>query len=284
MKKNNNMDNPYSFYALNKYERYRPLEDNTENLLAENSETDSYNNDDIMSIYAYREIIQEYYFSNGNTFLYREFGEDKLALLYEREQHDSENTAISIYNSDTIFTGILRSNEFTTIAYINANDFLFVDNVNHITSRIPMIKHITNNITDRYIQNHLTPLVVDNQFINTAQNKLLADNFRKTYMRYNMATNLIPAQRTLKNILQLVNRYIATGELNKTNLLTEYIHLQNFAEMCSGTTQKLADFVYNESSVDLRELCDFLQNRIVNIDKLINMYLSDELEKDNKSL
>lgn len=276
-------DNPYSFYTLNKSDRYYPLDDK-ENIVTENSKINNITNDEQLGIYEHHQIIQEYYFSNGNTFLCREFGEDKLALLYEREQYDSENTAISIYNNNTFYSGILKSNEFTTIAYINANDFLFINNVDNITSRIPIIKHISHNITDIYSSNHLNPIVVDNQFINADQNKLLADNFRKTYMRYNMATNLIPAQCTIKEIFKIINQYIATGKLDETNLLAEYIHLQNFAEMCSGTTQKLADFVYNPSCVDLRNLCDFLQNKITNMDKLINMYLSDELEKDNKSL
>lgn len=157
-------------------------------------------------------------------------------------------------------------------------------NVFGITSKVPVVKSISNILSDKYSYKHLNPIVIDNKFINTEQNKSLSNDFRKTYMRYNMATNLIPAQYILKQILEIIHHYIATKKLNETELLTHYIHMQNFAQMCSGAIQKLANFVYNPSSVDLRGLCDFLQDRINNMENLIDMYLSDELEKDSRSL
>lgn len=248
MKINNTMDNPYSFYTFNQTDIFYNDENET-SLISDISIDDAQ-----VYIYEHNKILQEYCFVNGNTYLYRKFSDDKLALLYEKEQDENAITSISIYNSNTFYNGLSNCDEFSTIVSMDAKDFLFMDDVMNITSKVPVINHLVNNVSDKYSNKHLNPILIDKQFISTGKNKLLADNFRKTYMRYNMATNLIPAQCTIKEILKIINKYIATGKLDETNLLTNYIHLQNFAQMCSSTITQLADFVYNPSCVDLRNL------------------------------
>lgn len=130
MKKNNaDINNPYSFYTLNESDVFGNLyyEENTESqdleiddIIIENEQIDVYSHQD-------DKILQEYSFSNGYTTLYRKFDDNKLALLYDSCQNENGDTNISIYNCTTFYTGILKSNEFNTIASMDAKDFLFID-------------------------------------------------------------------------------------------------------------------------------------------------------------
>ena len=278
--KKSNMDNPYSFCTFNQSDLF--YSDNT--IENENSIiTDIPNEDEQTYLYEHYGILQEYCYTNGNTNLYNKFGNDKLALLYERSQDKNKTTNVLIYNCNMCYISTLKSDYFDIISYTDAKDFMFIENVLSITSKLPIVRRVGNSLCNKYSSNHLNSILVNGQFISTSKNKLLADDFRKTYMRYNMATNLIPAQCTIKEILKIIHKYIVTGKLDETNLLTNYIHLQNFAQMCSGTITQLADFISNPSCIDLRNLCDFLNKKIHNIENLINMYLSNELEKDSRS-
>ncbi len=261
----NKLNNPYSFFVFDKSEIFSDA------------------NDDYCTIYSKQDdnIIQEYCFSDGYTALYRKVGDDKLAILYVSEPSE-DLTTISIYTPTTLYQGIQINDDFEHLVYMHRYDLVLSAIISNSTKGIPGCKNFSNYLSEKYMKNHLNYLVYNYQSVTTGENQSYLKEFKNNYIRYTMASKLIPAQYTIKSILGIVNNYIATGKINMDELLTEYIHLQNFQEICSETIQNLSSFVYTPSNTDLRKLCDFLNHKINNIENLINMYLSNELERDNE--
>lgn len=271
MKKN---DNPYSFYVL------------------DSSSLNSvfYNTDNNNIIYSYslqkNNIIQLYDFSNNSTALFRKIQNNDFALLYDtyNDTEDENLHHINICTPQTYYSGDLKSNNFTNISSMHKKDFLFLANTFGNVADIPGIGNIANKLSNKYVLNHLNTIVYDGKFINTKENHTFEKEFRSKYMRYKMATTLIPVQYATKQILSIIIQGLATEKFDENAFYTNYLHLKNFEEFCSETLQKIHEFYTNKDVVSYANLCDYLRNKITNMDKLINMYLSDELEKDNKSL
>lgn len=261
-------NNTYSFYTID-----------------ESYFIDSLEEDDKVYSHMNDQIIQSYCFSTGNTSLYRKVENNQLALLYDKiSLNDTNSTAIYIYTPSMLYASKQKNGSFTDISSMDRKNFLFVANIFTPLSQVPGVKYINDILSIRYSAKHQNPVVSNSKLVDTKENRFFAKDFKETYMRYSMASNMIPAQCVLKNILKIVNQYIASRELDKNELLTNYINLQNFQEMCSGTSADISSFINEPSNIDLRSLCDSLRTKITNMDNLINMYLSDELEKDNKSL
>lgn len=272
MKKN---DNSYSFYVIDR---------SSLNSVFYNSE-DSNNN-----LYSYSlqndNIIQLYDFSNNSTALFRKTQNNDFALLYNTYINpiDKSRHCINICTPQTYYSGDLNSNNFTNISSMHKKSFLFLVNTFGNVADIPGIGNIANKISSKYTLNHLNYIVFDGKFINTKENHTLEKEFRSTYMRYKMATTLIPAQYAIKQILRILIQSLATGKFDENAFYTNYLHLKNFEELCSDTLQEIHKFSSNSKVENYADLCDYLRNKITNMDNLINMYLSDELEKNNKSL
>ncbi len=286
--KNLNNSNPYSFYVLDEDEVFCSLEEangigNEENTndAVDNNKSSSSNllNLDVFS-HQDNKILQEYcFYDGGSTGLYRKFGDNKLAVLYEEESLKEGSSNIYIYTPTTMYTAIKENNTLTKIVYMTSEDCESVEKFFSKPSQIPIISRIAQPLSTLYSLKHLHIIKFDSKYINTEQNRVLYNDFKNNYIRYNAASKLIPAQCTIEEILNIVNHYIATGKINKDKLLSAYIQLQNFQELCSGTIQDISSFIYDPHSVDLRDISDSLNHKIGNIEKLINMYLSNELER-----
>lgn len=229
-------------------------------------------------------IIQEYSLSDEYTNLYRKIDDNKFALLYQSEIYKNENLHISIFNENNCFFAEYESNELKNLLSMNPDDFIFNQNMHNSIPNIPIIKHVGNIITNLISNRYLNPIIIGGKFIDTNQNQSLLRYFKETQKRYFMATNIIPAQCILKEIIKDINQYIASGKFDEENILTNYIYLQNFQGICSGTISDLSLFVNDPSSIDdFRYLCDSLNTKVSNMENLINMYLSDELRENNRS-
>ena len=272
--KNLNNSNPYSFYVLDEDEVFCSLEEandieNEENTndAVDNNKSSSSNllNLDVFS-HQGNKILQEYcFYDGGSTGLYRKFGDNKLAVLYEEESLKEGSSNIYIYTPTTMYIALKENNTLTKIVSMTSEDCESVEKFFSKPSQIPIISRIAQPLSTLYSLKHLHIIKFNSKYINTEQN--------------NAASKLIPAQCTIEEILNIVNHYIATGKINKDKLLSAYIQLQNFQELCSGTIQDISSFIYDPHSVDLRDISDSLNHKIGNIEKLINMYLSNELER-----
>ncbi len=271
MKKN---DNPYSFYTLDKTELTSFYNTDKNTINSNNICLYSKQNDNIMQLYN---------FSNNSTALFRKIENGNFALLYETyiDSEDENSCHIDIYTPQIYYNGLLKSNDFKTISSMDKKDFLFLTNTFGNVANIPGIGHIANKMSSKYVLNHLNLIVSNGEFINTKGNHTIENEFRSTYMRYKMATILIPAQHTIKEILRIITHHIATGKFDKSGFTINYLHLKHFKEIGSKTLQDISKFTIDQN---YENLCDSLRNKITNMDNLINMYLNDELEKDKKSL
>jgi len=261
MKENNN--NTYSFYTID-----------------QSKFNDSLGKNDTVYHNMNDQIVQSYCFATGNTSLYRKIKDTKYSLLYDKiSLNEDDSTAIYIYTPNMLYMGMQKNDNFTNIFYMNKKSSLTNAYVFTPLSQIPGIKHINDILSARYSAKHLNPIVSNSKLIDTKENRFLAKDFKETYMRYSMAARLIPAQSIIKELLRTMTHYIATGELDDNTFYTDYLHLYNFSDMCSSTIKRISEFSTNPEVTNYIDLCDFLRNKITNMDKLINMYLSDELER-----
>lgn len=268
-------DNPYSFYILNKSE-LNSIFDSTKN---SNNNIFSYSLQD-------DNIIQLYNFSTNSTVLFRKVENNNFALLYNTyiDPEHENSRCINICTPQTYYSSSLKSNNFANISSMDKKNFLFLSNTFGNVANIPGVGHIANKLSSKYTLNHINIIVHQGKFINKKENLTLEKEFRDAYMRYKMATTLIPAQYAIKQILSIITQSIATGRFDKNAFYINYLHLKNFEELCSSTLQKIYDFSVDAGVEIYVDLCDFLRHKITNMDKLINMYLNDELEKDSKNL
>lgn len=247
----------------------------------------NYNNsDNILDIdifqYNNNNFIQTYCFENGSTALYKNVGNDKLAILYEKEFDKEGNELGNIYTSDTFYCALQKNNKFVRVISTNAKDFSTITKISRLSlycSGLPLLNRITTYASDKYSQNHCNTIVYDSTLIDEPQNRALYKDFKSRYMTYERATNYIPAGSIINKIIQMLHHYIATNKIDEEALLVEYMKLMNFQEMCSSSISKLAPFIHDHNSTDLRTLCEQLQHNVHNIESFIDINLRDELEK-----
>ena len=101
--------------------------------------------------------------------------------------------------------------------------------------------------------------------------------YKKLYIKYTVSTKLIPAYCILNSFITNIHNYIATKKLNTLRFDKNMIELQNFKDVCPKSTSTLNSFLKNPVQTDLHQVCDILEKNLNNIDKLIQIYLEDEL-------
>ena len=60
--------------------------------------------------------------------------------------------------------------------------------------------------------------------------------------------------------------------------------MQNFQELCYDSISKIAPFIDNPSSIDLRNLSENLQKNLNNISHLLDNYLEEELKENDGNI
>lgn len=277
MKKiNENTKNNYSFYTFHKNEIFGDMieyDDNTPD------DDEHYNENECVFSHSNDSIIQLYDFTNGNTELYRDLGNNELALLYTSEAISKDDVSITIFNFDKFYTALSTENRIKNVYLMDKQEFLFINNLPPLLFKIPGLKYINNYLAGLHSNKNMDVLMYEGKITASQNKRIFLNEFKQLYMRYKMASILIPAQSIIKQILKDINQYIASGKLNQKDLLTNYIQLLNFQEYCPGCIQTISPIINDLNSADLRNICDYLTTKIGNMENLINMYLSDELEK-----
>ena len=281
---NSNKKNKYSFNVLETSE----VIPNNDTLIDENLETENLDNDnenDISNFFYYdsEKIIQEYCLNGNYTAIYRDIGDNKLALLYEYERDNDGNEIFYIYTKDCAYIAIQSKDKLRNVFYVTDENFNLIENKDLVSSKfskIPLLKNISEKTIESFTLKHSTLIVANYDFIDTPKNHALAKDFKHSHTKYVMASNLIPASTIIDEILSILHHYIATKELDKNELFQKYNELQNFSAVCPSSTNVISHLVDNFNEQNLKISCESLQSNLRNIENLIDMYLENELENE----
>lgn len=263
-----NLKNRYSFYTLKKSRTFMDLMDGkiSEQDIQKNGDSTISSNaitlDTDVNIFIYNNIYEEYSLNTGSCQLYRDLGTDKIELLYKKSNNESNKYKITAYDLNGAYAAIQTDDGIQKLAYINKNAFSSKSIINDKYANIPLI--------DKY---KLTTI--------KSYQKYIAD-FNKLNIQYQTASNYIPALNILSSILQTTYKFIANGKLNEEmqdELLQNYIALTNFQNSCYSSIELISGLISNPYDIDLRDFCDKLENKIDNIEHLVNLYLDKDLEK-----
>ena len=278
----------YSFF---KYKRSSILE----NLDFQNDMNDDFgekendediNTQDVGFFFVNEGTVIEYYDQEtGYTALYRSIPNDELAVIYESQYYPKEESEVSyIYRPNGMYT-ISHNPEGTTtaIAYISKEKFIALDKMsNNFLSAIPFIKHFQDFNSDKFTDKHVKNIMAKGQI--TSSSPEITNHYniaRKLDNRYGLASQYIVAYKIFSDILEKVNHYIATRQLDRNELLKDYMNLSNFAEICSSTLEDLSAFIVDPKKTDLRKLSDTLTKRSNNLNHFIDIYLEEELKEND---
>ncbi len=266
------MSSKYSFYNIKKsalLDLYSKMPVSTVNDNANNV----YGNSQEISLYIHNSnlIMQECCLQTGKFRLLRDNQDGTLAVLYECIRKGNLHY-ITLYTSSNAYSVITIGDSLHFVSYISSENFEKLIKITDIPSKV--IGEITSKI---FISRNAFPLLVNGDIIYNEE----YEKFKKLYTRYSVATKYTPASNILNNLLNEINSYIATGNLNKDCILKDYIDLQNFQDLCYDSIAILAPFVNAPSSVDLRCLTEKLQTNLNNISNLLDMYLENELRNED---
>lgn len=278
----------YSFF---KYKRSSILE----NLDFQNDMNDDFgekendediNTQDVDFFFVNEGTVIEYYDQEtGYTALYRSIPNDELAVIYESQYYPKEETEVSyIYQPNGMYT-VSHNLEgtITAITYMSKEKFMKLGKIeDSFLSNIPIIKRIPAFGSDKFMDKHVKNIMAEGQL--TSSSPEITDHYnnaRKLDNRYGLASQYIVAYKIISNISEKVNHYIATRELNRNELLKDYMHLSNFAEICSSTIEDFSAFIVDPKRTDLRKLSDTLNKRSNNLSHFVDIYLEKELKEDN---
>lgn len=283
MKRNNIPNNKYSFLTYSKSDIIDLEYDN--NAVSKYNPNDKDNSSVDIKLYSFHDdkIIQEYCFETDDTSLYFSTENDnELALVYQSEYNSDENVTVHyIYQPDGMYTATQNNDgTLSSIIYIDAKNFQKINKKCEQFSNIPILKKLNNFTSDLIVAHKAIVVATSNKVVENETSIKLYDKFKDLFKKYSLAVNYIPASCIIQDILEIVNHYIATGELDKNTLLNNYIQLQNFQEICSSSIKDISQFVQNPSNTDLRNLCDNLNSRLKNLEYFVNLYLEKELKEN----
>ena len=108
----------------------------------------------------------------------------------------------------------------------------------------------------------------------------LFNNFKSSYIQYNLGSRYIVASSLIDEILEIINNYIVSGKLDKENLYQNYSNLLIFKDMCNSSISVLTPLIRDPENADLRTISDTLSRNSKNISNLIDLYLENDLNKE----
>lgn len=290
LKRNSTKDvvDKYSFFKykrssiLGELDSQNDMNDNFD----EKENDEDINTQDVGFFFVNDGIVIEYYDQeSGYTALYRDVSNNTLEVLYESQYYPQEETEVSyIYQPNGMYT-ISHNLEgsITAIAYISKEKFIALDKISSkFLSNIPIIKRFQNFGSDIFMNKHVKTIMAEGQLTSSSPEITKHYNAaRRLDNRYNLVSQYIIACRIIANISEKVNHYIATRQLDKNELLRDYMQLSNFAKISSGTIEDLSGFIVDPKKTDLRKLCDTLDKRSKNLSYFIDFYLEEELKEDS---
>ncbi len=243
---------------------------NEDSVITEEKNEENTENANIYNLFSYdNKILQTYSFPDGTNTIYRDLGNDTLALLYQHHyDEESGEEYITIYEKNGVYFITKNDDHIDNAMYTTTKDYI----------RLMQTEFKTEEEADNFNFEKCIPIVMNSKYI--AEDNTVSKKFQKTYIKYVMAENAIPTQGLLQDILSQAQKYIATKKINTQELLRNYIHLFSFQDFCTSSLQCVSPFVNDPSSVDSRKFIQDLSSKMNNIDKIIGLYLEEELKDD----
>ena len=81
-------------------------------------------------------------------------------------------------------------------------------------------------MADVFVERKTKIVATQNKVVDDENSSKLYERFKDLFKKYSLASNYLPATCIIESILEIINHYIATKELDKDNLLANYIQLQ----------------------------------------------------------
>lgn len=210
-------------------------------------------------------FLYDFSLKNNTTNLYYDINENSLALLYKSSIAEDGSKDISIYKPHFVYIVSEKNNTFQTVSYCSAKNYSL------ITKKLP-------NFINEFLGNQFCTPIIKNGHV-VSEDKELQKNFKNSYKQYSILSSYIPAYYSLNGILDVINHHIATGDLNKNNLLNYYIILYELKDIFPDIYEKVVFFINNLDNINYQEFCDTMQHKLRNMKILIDSNLENEFEK-----
>lgn len=228
-------------------------------------------------------LVLDYSFSSGNMTLYKNLGADRYLLLCECTFDENGDEFFQIFSDYGIFSSSkTQDNNFFSVLYTDYEKYneLFFNPQPIKSSKNPIIAAYREYKFDSRVFNSSKVLVYNymKTFDNNGNN--LFNNFKSSYIQYNLGSRYIVASSLIDEILEIINNYIVSGKLDKENLYQNYSNLLIFKDMCNSSISVLTPLIRDPENADLRTISDTLSRNSKNISNLIDLYLENDLNKE----
>lgn len=265
-----------------------PSESEQDIIYDQNIESESDSNSDTVNIdiFTYDNLCQEYNFQTGETALYVQRPDELYELLYHSDMGEdfkvsnfySKNSAFVLKTDISNDKQILFLDYYPRVNFVNfMNSVLKYENTKNF-----LIKKLYPLICNIGITSNSTRLIENSTFFTDTYNDVALKEYKQLFIKYNCATAYIPISSILENTIKDINAYIANGNLDLNTLKRRLFELACFKEVCPSSYSLLSNFINDPYNTDLRNLCTSLQKNINNIENLMNIYMEDELNIQNR--
>ncbi len=255
----NNLKNRYSFYTLKNSQDFMDLY--SKNTEKKEKITQKYylptNTQEETNFFTYKKIYQEYSYKSGISKVFHDLEKNKLELLYNRDKDMS-----NFFDLNGVYLAKETEKGLKKLFYITKDEFLYKSKIN-----------------DKY---NCLEIIKDYKFTDITSSQRYFDRFNKINIQYKMISNYIPALNFLKSILQTAYKFIATRTLSEEmqlDLIQNYMVLTKLGKSCHGSVKLVSDLVFKPYDIDLRNFCCQLEQKINNIEYLLDIYLDKDKEK-----
>lgn len=268
----------------------------TEDYLFNNSQTESSQNTDskqnsgsdkvTIDTFFYDNLYVEYTFETGEIDLYMKRPDELFELLYHSDV--AQNFRIrNFYSKNSAFvlkTDCDNDKKVYYLDYYTRTNFVkfinsttkFEESKNKfIQKSLPLIYNIG-------IASHSSRLIENSKYFKKNLDDGILKEYKHLFVKYSCVAAYIPISCILESTIGDINNYIATGNLDLDTLKRRLHELECFREVCPNSCSLISNFINDPYNTDLRELCDDLRKNITNIENLMNIYMEDELNIQNR--
>lgn len=231
-------------------------------------------NEILVMQFNYKNIVEEYFLDNGDISLYQKVSPNEQELIYTKTSE-----SINIYTPNDVFvnSGSNILTHFKTSDFIKFSDKLGNPNINN-----PFTFELSKLKSGYLINQYATIYKMSDRDKYSMEHRHIIDRYGKVFNRYSCSSMLLPSHQIINNSLELIHKYVITGNLDLDNLKTFTYALQFFCESCPDSFHSLFNFISNPGATDIRTLCDTLGRNLHNIDNLLDIYLEEELNSSKE--